>query len=145
MAKKTVKERTAQQRGKRSVGHGRSLSVSKQSESLNAMFGIKDRVMVSEDGLYTVGMISQWEYPGMFRTAREECVYEVLRTYVAKMGIKIAAPSSVDALNVLKEAAIVLAGSGILNTWFARWMASCCQEFERHFEPILVTNRPDSY
>ena len=78
----------------------------------------------------------------MFRNAREQCVYEVLRNYVFKMGIRIAAPSCLDALNVLKEAAIVLAGSGILNSWFAKWMASCCDQFEKHFEAILVTNRP---
>lgn len=137
---------STQRRTKRSIGQGRDLTtVANQPQSVASFCDGSKRVLVSDDGLYDIGLISQWEHSDMFRNAREQCIYEVLVRHISRMGIRISAGSSIDALNVLKEAAIFLAGSNILDAWFRKWIESCTHEFERRFKAILVTNSAKSY
>lgn len=104
--------------------------------------GSRKRVITTDDGYYTMPMIEAWEHPQMFRTAREWCIYELLRNYCFRLHIRVFASSCIDALNILKEAAIALAGSGSLNRMFEEWLHSCYNEFIYHCEAVLTTNRP---
>lgn len=100
------------------------------------------RVIVTKDGSYPARMIRQWEHSEMFRNARQQCVYDTLMCYIEKLNLRIEASSSIDAFNMVKEAAVVLAGSGFLNSLFAKWLTSCYESFEKHLGERLILNRP---
>lgn len=100
---------------------------------------VRHKTMVTKDALYSIAMIREWEHEDMFRTARQWCLYDALTAYLETKHVLINAASSIDALNVIKEAVIYLANSGSHNALFSNWLASCCTVFERHNRGLLVS------
>lgn len=96
--------------------------------------------MVSDDGYYSAEDICAWEHADMFNSPRQQCIYEILILYMLRNHIRIAAPSCLDALNILREAAVSMAGYCVNDNYFKQWGDSCCRMFAKHHKARLECN-----
>ena len=94
---------------------------------------------VSDSGLYSAADIQRLEYPGMFHSPLQRVIFDGLVDRLYREKTKISAGSNVEALNMLKEAAVVLSSRGFRDDLYSSWLSSCYDAFTSHFRPLLVS------
>lgn len=119
------------------------ITVVNQTTVFEDLQRIKHKTMITEDSVYSVEMLREWEHEEMFTNARQWCLYEALMRYLEVHHIQITASSCIAALNIVKEAVFYLAYSSLHDILFKRWLESCFEMFERRSGAALVTDRPE--